>query len=137
EGIFVHRDRRFGRRGRSAQGAVDHARRSEGGLAGSQGYFSGNCGEGGRWHAVLRLGGGRRGRALREDGAQRNRVWRHAVDFGGVSFHEGGFGNDGGRNAADVRGVEQDGVGFVPDRDHVEYSGLQGHGRAAAGGQDT
>ena len=39
--------------------------------------------------SVLRLGGRRRRGALREDGAQRHRVWRHAADLRSLSAAEG------------------------------------------------
>ena len=48
------------------------------------------------WRSVLRLGGRGRGRALREDGAQRDRVWRYSVDLRGVSIAEGWTGAVGG-----------------------------------------
>ena len=59
------------------------------GMAGGEGDFPGDCGQGGGRYAVLRLGGRRRRGALREDGAQRHRVWRYAADRRGLPAVEG------------------------------------------------
>ena len=72
EGDSVYRHGRFGwRRGRAVW-SVDYAGRKSCGVAACEGDLSGDRGEGGRWNAVLRLGGRRRRGPLREDGAQRH-----------------------------------------------------------------
>ena len=68
------------RRRRGAQGAEHHARRRPRGLAARQADLPGHRREGGRTATpVLRLGRAGRGRPLRQDGAQRHRVRRHAA----------------------------------------------------------
>ena len=47
--------------------------------------FQSHRGKSGGWHSVLRLGGRRWRRPLREDGPQRHRVRRHAAHLRGVS----------------------------------------------------
>ena len=54
------------------QRAVDYAGRQPGGVAACEADLPGDCRQGGRWHALLRLGGRRGRRALCEDGAQRH-----------------------------------------------------------------
>ena len=58
-------------RGRAVR-PFDHARRQSGSLATREADLPGHCGQGGRWDTLLRLGGRKRRRPLREDGAQRN-----------------------------------------------------------------
>ena len=67
---------------------VDHARRQSCGVAACEGDLPGHRRQGRRRHAVLRLGGRRRRGPLREDGPQRHRVRRHAVDLRGLSTAE-------------------------------------------------
>ena len=57
--------------------------------------------------AVLRLGGPRRRRPLREDGAQRHRVRRHAADLRSLPAHEGRAGLTQRRDARRFRRMEQ------------------------------
>jgi 6-phosphogluconate dehydrogenase (decarboxylating) len=75
------------RRGRRAEGPVDHARRQSRGLAARQADFPGHRRQGRRRHPLLRLGRPRGRRALRQDGAQRHRVRRHAAHLRGVLRH--------------------------------------------------
>ena len=44
-------------------------------------YLPGHRRQGGRWNTLLRLGRRGRCRPLCQDGSQRHRVWRHAVDL--------------------------------------------------------
>ncbi len=95
EGHSVYRHRRFGRRRGRAARTVDHAGRQSGRVAAREADLSGDCRQGGGRHALLRLGGRRRRRALREDGAQRHRVRRHAADLRGLRSAEARAGTDG------------------------------------------
>ena len=73
------------------QGPQHDARRQRGGLAARQADLPGDRRQGrpeGR-HPLLRLGRPARRRALREDGAQRHRVRRHAAHLRGVLHAEG------------------------------------------------
>ena len=76
-------------------------------LAARQADLPGDRGQGRRRHAVLRLGRQRRRRPLREDGAQRHRVRRHAAHLRGVPGHEGAARHVRRRDARGVRRVEQ------------------------------
>ena len=123
KGHSVYRHRRFRRRRRRAVRPVDHAGRQPGGVAACEGDLPGDCGQGGETAtAVLRLGGRRRRRPLREDGAQRHRVWRYAADLRGVPAAEARAGPDAGRVARGVHGVEQGRAGQLPDRDFTARS---------------
>ena len=90
EGHPLHRHRRLGRRGGCAQGAVDHAGGQSRGLAARQADLPGDRRQGRRRHPVLRLGRARGCRPLRQDGAQRHRVRRHAAHLRGVRRHAAG-----------------------------------------------
>ena len=63
--------------------------------------------QGGGRHAVLRLGGRERRRALRQNGAQRHRVRRHAAHLRGLPVAQGWPGPGRGRLTQDFRRVEQ------------------------------
>ena len=89
EGHSVHRHRRLRRRRRRALRPIHHARRQHGSMAAREADLPGHRREGRRRHSVLRLGGRGRRRPLREDGAQRHRVRRHAADRRGVPAAEG------------------------------------------------
>ena len=77
----LHRHRRFRRRGRRPLRALHHAWRESGSLAARQGDLPIDRRQGGRRHALLRLGGRKWRGPLRQDGPQRHRVWRHAADL--------------------------------------------------------
>ena len=83
-----------------------------------------DCGESGR-RAVLRLGRRRGRRSLREDGAQRHRVRRHAADRRGLPPDEERPRHDAARNGRHLRRVEQVRAGLVPHRNHRQHSALQ------------
>ena len=68
-----------GRRGRRASRASDHAGRPARGVGRALPHPPRHRGKGRRRRAVRRLHGPARGRALRQDGAQRDRVRRHAA----------------------------------------------------------
>ncbi len=87
-------------------------------------------------HALLRLGRQRRRRSLREDGAQRHRVRRHAAHLRGVPDHERAARHVGRRDARGLRRVEQGRPRQLPDRDHARHPGVQGRGRKADRRQD-
>ena len=70
------------------EGPVDHARGRPGGLAARQADLPGDRRQGHRRHPLLRLGRARGGRPLRQDGAQRHRIRRHAVDLRSLSPDE-------------------------------------------------
>ena len=74
--------------------------------------FQGICREGGRRFAVLRLGGRRRRGPLRQDGPQRHRIRRHAVDLRGLQHHEKRPRPDRAGNARDFQGMEHGRTGF-------------------------
>ena len=84
----LHRHRRLRRRGRRAHGPSHHARRQSRGLAAGQGDLPVDRRQDARRRALLRLGGRRRRRPLRQDGPQRHRVRRHAAHLRGLSAHE-------------------------------------------------
>ena len=109
---------------------------SSGRVAPGQAHLPGDRGEDGGRHALLRLGGRERGRPLREDGPQRDRVRRHAAHLRGLRHPEERARDVGLRDARRLRGVEQGRARQLPRRDHPGHPGLQGRGRAAAGGPD-
>ena len=69
-------------------GPSHHAGRLERGLAAGQAHLPGDRGEDRGRHALLRLGRRERGRPLREDGPQRDRVRRHAAHLRGLRHPE-------------------------------------------------
>lgn len=75
---------------------------------------------------MLRLGRRNRRGTLRQDGAQRHRVRRHADHLRGVSHNAGSSAAHAGGNERDVRRVEQERAELVPDRDHERYTQVQG-----------
>ena len=77
-----------------------------------------------RRHALLRLG--RRGRRwpLCQDGAQRHRIWRHAIDLRDVPNHERFARNVERGDARRICQVERGRFGQLPDRNHPRYFGL-------------
>ncbi len=122
EGTALHRHGRVGRRrGRTAR-AVDHAGRIRCRVAARERDLPGDCREDARRRAMLRLG--RRGwrRPLRQDGAQRDRVRRHAAHRRGLSPHEGRARLVERGDARGVRPVERRAARHVPDRNHARYS---------------
>ena len=101
------------------------------GVAARQGDLPGHLGQG-RRRAVLRLGRRVRGGALRQDGAQRHRVWRHADHLRGLHADEERARHVVRRDEQGLRGVEQGRARLVPHRDHHQHPRLQGHRRRAA-----
>ena len=95
------------------------------GLAAGEGDLPGHRGEDGR-HALLRLGRGGRGRAFREDGAQRHRVRRHAAHLRGLPVHAGRAGHERRGHARGLRRVEQGRAGQLPHPDHQRHPVPQG-----------
>ena len=91
QGAAVHRHRRVGRRGRRTARTQHHARRQPGRLAAGQADLPGDLGQGRpeQRHPLLRMGRTARCRTLREDGPQRHRVRRHAVDLRSLRHAEG------------------------------------------------
>ena len=87
-------------------------------------------------HALLRLGGRKRRRPLRQDGPQRHRIRRHAADLRGLQLMKTGLGMSADQMHAGLRRVEQGRAGLLPHRNHPRHPRLQGHRRPAAGGQD-
>ncbi len=79
----LHRLGRVRRRGGRPARALDHARRRARGLRRDRGDLHHDR-RAGRRHSLLRLHRPRRRGPLREDGAQRHRVRRHAADHRGV-----------------------------------------------------
>ena len=84
-------------------GPSHHARRLARRVAAREGDLPGDRRQGGGRHAVLRLGGRRRRGPLRQDGPQRHRVRRHAVDLRGLPPAEGRPRPDRRRNARGLR----------------------------------
>ena len=86
EGPAVHRHGRLRRRRRRAEGPEHDARRQRQGLAAGQADLPGDRRQGRpeQRHPLLRMGRPARRRPLREDGPQRHRVRRHAVDLRGL-----------------------------------------------------
>ena len=72
EGHPLHRHGRFGRRRRRAPRPLHHARRQSRCMAACERDLPGDRRQSGRRNALLRLGGRRRRRPLRQDGAQRH-----------------------------------------------------------------
>ncbi len=83
QGLLFMRHRRLGRRRGRAQGPQHDARRIARCVAAREADLPGHRCQG--WpeqrHPLLRLGGPSRRRALRQNGAQRHRVRRHAADL--------------------------------------------------------
>ena len=104
------------RRGRAAR-AVDHAGRFEAVLREARPDLRVDRGAG-RRHPVLRARRPRRRRALREDGAQRHRVRRHAADRRGLRPAARRARRVAGRDRRDLQVVERGRPRVVPDRDH-------------------
>ena len=100
---------------------------SPGGLAARQADLPGHRrqGEAGRRRggSLLRLGGRERRRALRQDGAQRHRVRRHAAHLRGLPADARRPGHERRRDAQGLRQVEQGQARLVPDRDHPRHPG--------------
>ena len=82
----LHRHRRLRRRRRRALRPFHHARRQSRRMAACEGDLPGHRRQGRRRNALLRLGRRRRRRPLRQDGAQRHRVRRHAADLRGLQI---------------------------------------------------
>ena len=93
--------------------------------------------QGGRRRAVLRLGGRERRRPLREDGAQRHRIRRHAAHLRGLPPDEDRPRHERRRDAPGLRRMEPGRARLLPDRDHPRHPRRQGRRRPAAGGQDS
>ena len=74
---------------------------------------------------MLRLGRRRRRGALRENGSQRHRIRRHAVDLRSLQPDENRPGSDAGPDARNFRGMEQGRIEFLPHRNHPRHLGLQ------------
>ena len=79
-------------------------------------------GPGGR-HAVLHARRPGRGRALRQDGAQRHRVRRHAAHRRGLRPAPGRPGRPGPADRRDLPHLERRRPGLVPDPDHRRGAG--------------
>ena len=92
QGLALRRHRRERRRGRRAARAEHHARRFARRVAACEGYFPRRFRQGRRQRSLLRLGRRRRRGPLCEDGPQRHRIRRHAVDLRGLQHFENGLG---------------------------------------------
>ncbi|KAJ2763735.1 hypothetical protein IWQ57_005463, partial [Coemansia nantahalensis] len=128
--------RRVGRRGGRALRAQPDARRQPAGVAAPQAHLPGDCRQGPRRRALLRLGRRRRRRPLCQNGPQRHRVWRHAADLGGLPDHARRrrlHQRPAGRHLCRV---EQGRARLVPHRDHNRHPALQGRRRPAAARKD-
>ena len=123
KGLLLHRHRRLRRRGRRAEGAQHHARRQRKGLAAGQADLPGDLGQGRAEprHSLLRMGRPARRRPLREDGPQRHRVRRHAVDLRGLLDPQECPGPDERRAVPGLRRLEPRRTGQLSDRDHPRY----------------
>ena len=86
EGPALHRHRRLRRRRRRAEGPQHDARRQRSGLAAGQADLPGHRRQGRpeQRHPLLRMGRPARRGPLRQNGPQRHRVRRHAVDLRGL-----------------------------------------------------
>ena len=93
--------------------------------------------EGRRRCSLLRLGRRRRRGPLCEDGSQRHRIRRHAVDLRSLQHHEKRPRHERRRNARGFRRMEHRRTGFLSHRNFARHSRLQGHGRHAARGQNS
>ncbi len=127
----LRRRRRLGRRGGRALRPVDHAGGRRGGLARGATGVPGDRRAGGR-RALLRLDRPCGLWALREDGAQRYRVRRHATHRRGLRPAAPRPGAGPGRPAPGVQSVERRCTGFLPDRDHGRYHARERRGRRPA-----
>ena len=96
----LHRHRRLRRRGGRPPRPLHHAGRLAQGLARREADLPGDRRQGPGRQPLLRLGRRGRRRPLREDGAQRHRVRRHAAHLRGLPDHAGRPGHDGRRDAA-------------------------------------
>ena len=83
-------------------------------------------------HPLLRVGRPARRRALREDGAQRHRVRRHAAHLRGLLPAEGSARPVERRAVRRVRRVEPRRARQLPDRDHPRHLQRQGPEAATA-----
>ena len=136
EGPALHRHGRLRRRGGRAARAEHHAGRRARGLWRGRGGLHHDR-RAGRRRAVLRLRRPGRRRPLREDGAQRHRVRRHAADRRGLRppalRHRARRAGDQGH----LRRLERGRPRVVPDRDHGHGAGQDRRGdRQAAGRRD-
>ena len=98
-------------------GPVDHAGRVARVVRVARPAAGGHLGQG-RRHPVLHLRRPRRRRPLRQDGAQRHRVRRHAADRRGVRPHPPGHRQEPGRDRRHLHRVELRRARVVPHRDH-------------------
>ena len=121
----LRRRRHLGRRGGRAQRPLDHARRIEAVLRDARPDPLVDR-RGRRGRAVRHPRRHRRRRPLREDGAQRHRVRRHAAHRRGVRPHPPGHRQEPGRDRRHLRRVEHRRARELPHRDH---------GRGAAPGR--
>ena len=137
EGPAVRRHRGFRRRGGGAQGPVDDAGRLACRVAVREADLPGHLREGRGRLAVLRLGRRERRGALREDGAQRHRVRRHAAHLRELPAHARPLGHVRRRDARGVQEVEHDRARQLPQRDHARHPRVQGHRRPAHRGEDS
>ena len=128
QGLLFIGNRGLGRRGRGPLRAIDHAGRLAGGLAARAGDVAGDLGQGRRRNPVLRLGGLRRCGTLREDGAQRDRIRRHADHRRGLPRDEGGARNVARRYGCNLPAMGQGRTRLVPCRYHSRHSRLHGRG---------
>ena len=136
QGPAVHRNGRFGRRGRRALRPLDDAGRQSPGLAAGEGYFPGHLRQDARGRALLRLDGRGWRRPFRQDGPQRHRIRRHAAHLRSLPAPQGRPGHGQRGDAQGVRRVEPRRPGQLPDPDHARHSGLQGRERRVRGGPD-
>ena len=115
-------------------GPSHHAGRVGGRLAAREGDLPVDLRQDARGRALLRLGRRGRRRALREDGAQRHRVRRHAAHRRGLPPHEGGAGAARTTRCRKIFAqVERGRARLVPHRDHPRdprREGRDGQARA-------
>ena len=90
-----------------------------------------------RRHPLLRMGRPARGGPLRQNGPQRHRVRRHAVDLRGLLDAQDGRRTHERRTVRRVSEVARGRVEQLPDRDHPRHLQRQGPGdRRLSGGYD-
>ncbi len=81
--------------------------------------------------------GGERRRPLRQNGPQRHRVRRHAVDLRSLQLMKNGLGMTADEMHQVFAEWNKGELDSLPHRDHPRHPRLQGHRRTTAGGQDS
>ena len=117
-GLPLRRHGRVGRRGGRAARPGDHARRAARGVGRARAHPARDRRQGRGRRAVRRLHGAARRRALREDGAQRHRVRRHAAHRRGLRPAAPRRRAVGARDRRHLLASGTTASCVVPDRDH-------------------